>query len=65
MDPLHYASINGHHECMKILLDYKPDVNEKDNDGRSALDKADNNTKAFINKYLQESIPDIKKFADY
>jgi ankyrin repeat protein len=55
--PLHCVSLNGNNECIRTLLDYGANINEKNDDGRSCVDIANDNTKDFINHYI--NTPDI------
>ena len=52
--PLMLASYNGHVACVKWLLDHHVDVNIKNNNGRTALDRA-------TQRSNQEIIDMIKK----
>ncbi|KAK7488492.1 hypothetical protein BaRGS_00020277 [Batillaria attramentaria] len=50
--PIHWASSNGHLECLKLLLDKGVDINSQDSDERTALHWAATYGRANIVEYL-------------
>jgi ankyrin repeat protein len=58
--PPHSVSYNGHNECVLILLDAGADLNLKVN-GKTHLDLANDETKAFIIEWLKNNEEPIKE----
>jgi hypothetical protein len=61
---LYWACRNGHTECARLLIDYKADVNVRDNYGSSALHSATQNGHLSCVKLLVQNGADVNCQAD-
>lgn len=57
--PLHYASEEGHAECVKLLLEDNSDVNAKDDAQITPLHEASENAHLESVKFLLEKNSDV------
>ncbi|XP_055375546.1 ankyrin repeat domain-containing protein 39 [Condylostylus longicornis] len=62
--PLHRASMMGHLNIVKLLIQNKADLLIQDEDGQTALHRASQNNHLEICEYLQKNCADLIKIKD-